>query len=129
MIVAKPLLDRKPFKMGKTNKQGKKFVTIFLAVTIVAVLLWKGSSIISFFSKKEVVVAEMQATSITIHDVQYSFIKERDNLFIFPSDNSHYPNSCIISPKVGETYQWLSIRITIKEIHQDRFVLLVESGD
>lgn len=86
-----------------------KVIVILLIAVSVTVLLWQNPEILSNRDRKTIVVGEMQSTSIEVHDVQYSFLKDGNLLVIFPWDKTKNPNNVIVSPLERETYQWLSI--------------------
>lgn len=76
-----------------------------------------------------IVVGEMQPTSVTINGVEYIFTKGGNDLAIYPWDESHYPKTGIFSVQEGQMYRWLGIEITVIEVHADRFVLSIKPID
>lgn len=105
----------------------KKIIVASILVVIVAIVVW--AFWISPKSEHRVVIGEWQQVPLEVNGVQYIFTKEGNILGIVPWGENHYPRNALLSPKEGETYQWLGIEITIVEVHINRYVLNIKAKD
>lgn len=119
------------YRMKKKVK-GKVIVALILVVAIAVSAYW------FFFIRPytNIVVGELQPKQVTINGVTYTFTKEKSYLGVYPwietwNNQTGLTNrqTAISNPQQGETYPWLGIKITIVEIHEDRYVINVAPKD
>lgn len=83
---------------------GQKKIIIIVSVLLVTVPIMVSAYWFYFRNPyTNIVVGEMQPTSVTINGVEYIFTKGGNDLAIYPWDESHYPKTGIFSVQEGES--------------------------
>jgi len=105
-------------------------VSAQIATMIISVALVYFAPSLNLGGGKRVVTPFLQPIQVTVNEVQYTIIADKNDILVytgvFPaSSNSQH----ITSPQQGQTYPCLGLNIKILEAGTDRYVLSVISGE